>query len=139
MGKIVALDIGSRRTGIAETDDMQLIASPLTTVATHELMPYLENHFKKNKVDLVVFGDPKTLSGDENEGSAVKKDMLERFQRRFPAMPFENQDERFTSKMALDAQIAGGMKKSKRKEKGSLDVIAACLILQSYLESRKWQ
>ncbi|MFT5337132.1 MAG: putative Holliday junction resolvase [Luteibaculaceae bacterium] len=139
MGKVIALDVGSKRTGIAITDELQIIASPLDTIAAHELLPFLSDLVAKSTIDCFVFGDPRQMDGSKSESWPVVEDVMARCKRRFPSIPHILQDERLTSKMALDAQITGGMKKNKRRDKGKLDVIAACLILQSYLENKKWQ
>ena len=136
MGRIVAIDYGTRRTGLAVTDPGQMIASPMETVPTHELMSYLQAYFEKEKVDLLVVGHPRQMDHSESEAMKQIRFFVGAFKKRFTEVPVEWMDERFTSKMAMDALIAGGMKKSDRRVKGNIDKVSAALILQSFLEKR---
>ena len=136
LGRIVAIDYGTRRTGLAVTDPGQMIASPMETVPTHELMSYLQAYFEKEKVDLLVVGHPRQMDYSESEVMKQIRFFVAAFKKRFTAVPVEWMDERFTSKMAMDALIAGGMKKSDRRVKGNIDKVSAALILQSFLEKR---
>ena len=136
MGRILAIDYGSRRTGIAVTDPGQVIASPLDTVATHELMHYLESYFSGENVDLLVVGQPRRLDNSESEVLKQIRFFIQAFKKRFSGIRVEWVDERFTSSMAAEALREGGMKKSDRRLKGNVDKVSAALILQSFLERR---
>ncbi len=134
LSRIIAIDYGTKRTGIAVTDPGQMIASPMETVATHELMLYLEDYFKKEEVKTIVVGHPTQSDGADSESMRPLRFFVQAFKKRFPGVRVEWMDERFTSKMAMDAMIAGGMKKSQRRVKGNIDKISASLILQSWME-----
>jgi len=136
MAKIIALDIGGKRTGIAETDPLQMIASPKETVLTAELEAYLKSWLAQEEVEAIVLGEPLALDGGDSDNSARVRDWQSRLIKLFPEQKIILQDERFTSKMAQQAQIASGMKKKKRREKGSLDPISAAIILDDYLQQR---
>jgi len=135
MGRILALDYGKKRTGLAITDELKLIASGLTTVATRELIPFLENYMAEEIVDLIVVGEPKQMNNDPSESEVLISSFLNKFTERFPEMPVVRQDERFTSKMAMASMIEGGLGKKKRQNKALVDEISAALILQAYLNS----
>jgi putative Holliday junction resolvase len=133
MGKIVAIDFGLKRTGIAITDASNIIASPLTTVDSIHLMTFLIDLVKKENVTTIVMGDPKRLN---NEATHITENVYllkEALQRQFPGLKIVMVDERFTSKMAFQSMIDNGMKKKQRQEKGLIDQISAAIILQSYL------
>lgn len=132
----MALDFGQKRTGIAITDPLQLIASALDTVQTSDLLPYLERYFSANTVECLVIGEPKRMDNSPSEIESVIQKFIDKVKSRFPDLPVWRQDERFTSKMAVQAMVAGGMKKKKRQDKALVDQISATLILQAYL-SRK--
>lgn len=136
MARILALDFGKVRTGVAVTDELQLIASSLATVETKDLFTFLKNYFEAENVEKIVIGEPKQMSGKVSESEALIVPFINSFKKLFPGIPLVRQDERFTSKMALDSMIAGGMKKKKRQKKGELDKISATIILQSYLERK---
>ena len=136
LGRIIAIDYGTKRTGLAVTDPGQMIASPMETVPTHELMNYLQTYFEKEQVDLLVVGLPRQMDHSDSESMKLIRYFVGAFKKRFKEIPVEWMDERFTSKMAMDAMITGGMKKSDRKVKGNVDRISAALILQSFLEKR---
>ena len=121
---------------MAVTDPGQMIASPLETVLTHELMNYLQSYFEKEEVELLVVGLPRQMDHSESESMKQIRFFVGAFKKRFTEVPVEWMDERFTSKMAMDALIAGGMKKSDRRIKGNIDKVSAALILQSFLEKR---
>ncbi len=133
MARILALDYGMKRTGIAVTDEMQIIASGLATVFTKDLIPYLENYFKTENVELVLVGEPKQMDNSASQSEVAILEFIKKFEAKFPTMPFKRVDERFTSKMAVRTMIDSGMKKTKRKDKALLDEISATIILQSYL------
>lgn len=135
MARILALDYGQKRTGIAVTDPLQLIASGLTTVATGELLDFLADYLEQEEVERFVIGQPRRM---DNSLSDVESDILafiRKLQQRFPAVPVSRQDERFSSKMAVRAMVEGGMKKKKRRDKAAVDKVSATLILQSFLSS----
>jgi len=118
------------------TDPLQMIASPMETVATHDLMVFLEEYFRKEEVDRMVVGLPTRTDGSDSESMRPLKFFIQAFRKRFPGIVVEWMDERFTSKMAMDAMVTGGMKKSARRVKGNIDKISASLILQSWMESQ---
>lgn len=133
MGKIIAIDFGLKRTGIAITDASNIIASPLTTVDSIHLMTFLIETVKKENVTTIVMGDPKRLN---NEATHITENVYllkEALEKQFPTVKIELMDERFTSKMAFQSMIDNGMKKKQRQEKGMIDQISAAIILQSYL------
>lgn len=138
MKRIMGIDFGTKRTGIAVTDELQMIASGLTTVETQHLFSFLEEYFKKEKVETVVVGLPKRLN---NENSLVEESIqqfIAKFKNSFPLISLERYDERFTSKMAFNSMIESGLKKKKRQNKALIDEISATLILQSYMERKKF-
>ncbi len=136
MARILALDFGKVRTGIAVTDELQLIASGLETVETQDLIPFLKQYVPAEGVSTIVIGEPKQMDGSPSESESLIQDFLKRLGKEFPAIVIERQDERFTSKMAVDAMLAGGMKKMKRRNKAEVDKISATLILQAYLDRK---
>ncbi|MDC6367453.1 MULTISPECIES: Holliday junction resolvase RuvX [Flavobacteriaceae] len=133
MARILALDYGKVRTGIAVTDELQLIASGLTTVETKDLLQFLEDYFKKENVERLVVGLPKQMDNTPSESETLIQSFLVKLSRKFPEIPVERQDERFTSKMAFQTMLYSGMKKKKRQNKAVIDEISATLILQAYL------
>jgi putative Holliday junction resolvase len=135
MGRILAIDLGTKRTGIAVTDILQMVANPLETVETTKLIDYLKAYFQKEDVDTIILGFPKKLDGKANEMTPRVISLKDRLSKLFPEKKLVLVDERFTSKMALQSMIAMGSKKKDRKEKtGNLDKVSAAIILQSYLE-----
>lgn len=136
MGRILALDYGLKRTGIAVTDELQIIASGLTTVDTDKLLLFLQDYLDKEKVDLFLVGEPKQMDNTPSESEALIKPFLVKLTEQFPNIPIKRVDERFTSKMAFQTMIDSGVKKKQRKNKALLDEISATLILQSYLYSK---
>lgn len=136
MGRILAIDLGTKRTGLAVTDPLKIISNPLETIPTHTLETYLRNYFIKEPVELVVIGYPKSLDGSPNQMTPLVEALKKRLAKVFPDMPTTFVDERFTSKMAMQSMIAMGSKKKDRKEKaGNLDKMSAAIILQTYLDS----
>lgn len=132
MGRILAIDYGTKRTGIAVTDELQLIASGLTTVRTGDLIQFLKEYCQKEQVERILIGEPKRMN---NESSAVEVDIL-RFREKLEKeinLPITRVDERFTSKMAVQSMVQGGLKKKKRQNKALVDEISATIILQTYL------
>lgn len=139
MGRIIAIDYGKKRVGIAVTDPMQIIANGLTTVLSHEVFPFLKNYFQQESVDLIVVGLPKQLNNEPSESMKYIEPFLRGLKNKFPDKPVEMVDERFTSVLAHQAMRMGGLKKKDRQNKALVDEISATIILQSYLESRKFQ
>ncbi len=133
MARIMALDYGAKRTGIAITDEMQIIASGLATVPTSELLAYLENYFSSENVELVLMGQPKQMNNTDSQSEPAILEFLKKFALKFPMMEVKRVDERFTSKMAVKTMIDSGLKKKKRQNKALVDEISATIILQSYL------
>ncbi|KGK28791.1 Holliday junction resolvase RuvX [Cellulophaga sp. E6(2014)] len=133
MARIVALDFGKVRTGIAVTDELQLIASGLSSVATKELIDFLKNYIATESVECIVVGEPKQMNNQVSESEALILPFLEKLKASFPAMRIERQDERFTSKMAFQTMIDSGLKKKQRRDKALVDEISATIILQAYL------
>jgi putative Holliday junction resolvase len=134
--RILALDYGKKRTGLAVTDPLQLIASGLTTVPTHELIPYLRKYIAQEPVELFVIGEPKNLDGEATHGTALVEECIRILQKNFPAIPVKKMDERFTSKMAFRSLIDSGVKKKDRQNKALVDEVSATIILQEYLQYR---
>lgn len=134
MGKLVAIDYGKKRCGIAETDSLQIIASGLTTVETPKMQAFIVDYLNKNQVDCLVIGEPKRLNDELSEIEKSIEPFINFVRKRFPKLKIEREDERFTSKLALDSMIAGGVKKMKRRDKALVDKVSATLILQSYME-----
>lgn len=138
LGRILAIDYGSKRTGIAVSDPMQLIASPLETIPTAQLMDFLAKYMTAEPVDEVVIGMPKKLNNSDTDTTFMVRGFIKAFRKRFPDMPLAEVDERFTSVMAMQSMIAAGSKKKDRMEKqGNLDKVSAAIILQSYMEQKK--
>jgi putative Holliday junction resolvase len=133
MSRILAIDFGKVRTGIAVTDELQIIASGLTTVSTSNLISFLKEYTQKEKVELFLVGLPKQMDNSASESEILIKPFLEKLSKNFPNVPVKRVDERFTSKMAFQSMIDGGLKKKQRQNKGLIDEISATLILQSYL------
>lgn len=136
-GRILALDYGSKRTGIAVTDELQLIASGLMTVPTEELMQVLETYLQEEKVFTLVIGEPKQKDASPSQIHGEIDRFIESCRKRFPKLNIARQDERFTSKMAVKSLIEGGIKKKKRQDKALVDEVSATLILQAYLDRIK--
>lgn len=134
MGRILAIDYGTKRTGIAVTDPLQIIANSLTTVRSCDLIAFLKDYFAKETVDHVVIGMPTTLRNEPSENAQYVKIFEKQFKKEFPTMPISEIDERFTSTIAHQTMIAGGMKKKDRQNKEVVDSISATIILQSYME-----
>lgn len=133
MGRIIALDYGTKRTGLAVSDPLRIIATALDTVETHHLIPYLKKYFARETVDEAVIGLPKKLDNTDSETAPAVRKFMELFRANF-SIPIYPVDERFTSSLAQQAMIIGGMKKKDRQVKGQADRISATLILQDYLQ-----
>lgn len=134
MGRIIGIDYGTKRVGIAVTDPSQMIASGLTTVGAHEILDFLGDYLKNEVVDAIVLGLPKKMNNSDSESLQYVRQFETALKRKFPDIPIKWVDERFTSHLAMDAMIRGGMKKKDRQIKGNLDKISAAIILQAYLE-----
>lgn len=136
MARILAIDYGMKRTGLAVTDALQIIASGLTTVNTNELLSFLKNYISKEPVELFIVGEPKQMDNTASESETLIAPFLKKLEQQFPNIPIQRIDERFTSKMAFQTMIDSGLKKNQRKNKALVDEISATLILQSYLYSK---
>lgn len=137
MARILALDFGTKRIGIAITDELQIIASGLTTVNTKNIFSFLTDYLKKENVELFIVGEPKQLDNTLSESEQYIKPFLLKLSQTFPKIPIKRVDERFTSKIAFQSMIDSGLKKKQRQNKALIDEISATLILQSYLEQQK--
>ena len=135
MARILAIDYGGKRTGLAVTDPMQIIATGLATIESKELVPYLKKYFSTEQVELIVIGLPVNWDESDTHGTPLVKEAIKKINKEFPNMPLKTVDERYTSKMAKDAMLLMGMKKKDRQIKGNVDIIAATIILQEYLQS----
>ncbi len=136
MARILALDYGSVRTGIAVTDELQMIASGLTTIATANLKDFLTQYLEKEKVECIVVGEPKQMDGSPSESEQEIRPFIGQLTSLFPDISIERQDERFTSKIATKSMLEAGLKKKQRQSKALVDEISATLILQAYLERK---
>lgn len=134
MPRILAIDYGLKRTGLAVTDPLQIIATGLITVESPKLIVWLKDYFKKEQVELVLIGEPKNWDDTDTHATPLVKAFVTRFQKEFPSMPLRMVDERYTSKMASRAMIDMGLKKKQRQNKALVDEIAATIMLQEYLE-----
>ena len=133
MGRILAIDYGVKRSGIAITDELQIIASGLTTIATNDLLPFLKTYILKEQVELFIIGEPKQMNYEVSESEVFIKGFIDKLTKAIPNIPIKRVDERFTSKMAFQTMIDSGLSKNQRKNKALVDEISATLILQSYL------
>jgi len=137
MARILAIDYGGKRTGLAVTDPLQIIATGLETIESKELIPYLKKYFAAETVELIIIGLPKNWDESDTHGTPLVEAAIKKIQKEFPKMPLKTVDERYTSKMAKDAMLQMGMKKKDRQVKGNVDIIAATIILQEYLQSNQ--
>lgn len=135
MARIISIDYGKKRTGIAATDPLKLIANPVSTVETKSLITFLKDYLAANSVELIVVGKPSQLNGQPSESMRYITPFVESLKQTFPNVPVVFYDERFTSTIAHQAMIMGGMKKSDRQKKANVDCIAATIILNDYLQS----
>ena len=133
MARILCIDYGLKRTGIAVTDPLQIIATGLTTVDSKELLSFLKKYFLQEVVELIVIGDPKNLDDSDTHATPLVKEIIMKLEKEFPQIPIKKVDERFTSKMAKQAMIDMGMKKKDRRNKRTVDEIAATIMLQEYM------
>lgn len=136
MPRILSIDYGIKRTGLAVTDELQIIASGLTTIPSSELMVFLKDYFSKENVAKVLIGEPKQMNGQPSQSAPIIEKFVDDFKAIFPEVKVERVDERFTSKMAFQTMIDSGLKKKQRQNKALVDEIAATIMLQDYL-SRK--
>ncbi len=137
MARILSIDYGKKRTGLAVTDPLQLIAGGLATVATYELYDYLQQYVAREDVERIVIGEPRQPNGQPSENLARVQQFVNRWRKAMPQIPIEYYDERFTSVLAHQAMIAGGLKKKARQDKALVDEISATIILEDYMRSRK--
>ncbi len=137
MARIVAVDYGNKRVGIAVTDPLKLIATPLETVATKDIYDYLKAYTQQQQVEAFVVGMPKRLDNTPTDVTSAELGCVRKLQKEIPGIPVHTLDERFTSRMAFQAMIAGGVKKKDRQNKATVDKISAAIILQSFLEANQ--
>ena len=139
MGRILAIDYGQKRVGLAVTDELRMIAGALATVQSSDVIRFLKDYLLKEQVDCIVVGYPLTLQNQLSESARFTEPFVKHLQRTFPHIPVERMDERFTSKMATAAILESGAKKKDRQNKGLVDKVSAVIILQSYLEMKSMQ
>ena len=137
MGRIICIDYGGKRTGLAVTDPLQIIATSLTTIPSAELVPFLKKYFLQEEVELILIGEPVNLDGTDTHATPLVKQAVKQLQKAFPQMPVQMVDERYTSRLASAAMVEMGMKKKDRQKKGNIDQIAAAIMLQAYLQSKQ--
>lgn len=135
MARIIAIDYGLKRTGLAVTDPLQIIATGLTTVESRQLIPFLKDYFSKEQVERIIIGEPKNWDDTDTHATPLVEKCIKELQKIFPSMPLTRVDERYTSKMAKQAMIDMGMKKMQRRNKAIVDEIAATIMLQDYMRS----
>lgn len=135
MARILAIDYGGKRTGIAVTDPLQIIATGLETIDSKDLIPYLKKYIAAEEVELIIIGLPTNWDDSDTHATPLVKKVVKKIKQALPEMPIKTVDERYTSKMAKDAMLEMGMKKKERQVKGNVDVIAATIMLQEYLQS----
>jgi len=133
MPRIIAIDYGLKRTGLAVTDPLKIIATGLTTVESSKLISFLKDYFKKENVELILIGEPKNLDDSDTHATPLVRQIIIKLQKEFPAIPIQTVDERYSSKMASRAMIDMGMKKKQRQNKALVDEISATILLQAYL------
>ena len=138
MGRVLSIDYGKKRVGLAVTDPLQIIATRLTTVSAEEIWGFLSDYFARESVELVLIGYPMQLNNQPSEAIRYINPFLKKFQQIYPAMPIQQMDERFTSRMAFQTMIDAGVKKKDRQNKETIDGVSATIILQSYLEGKKF-
>jgi putative Holliday junction resolvase len=135
MARIICLDYGGKRTGVAVTDPLQIIATGLTTIDSGELIPFLKKYFLQEAVELIIIGHPKNLNDSDTDATPLVRNAIKKLEKEFPQIPLKTVDERFTSKRAKQAMIEMGMKKKDRRNKRTVDEIAATIMLQEYLQT----
>ena len=134
MSRILAIDYGMRRTGLAVTDPLKIIANGLTTVETKELIPYLKKYFLQEAVELIIIGEPKNLDDSDTHATPLVLKIIKELEKHFPGIPVKKVDERYSSRLAVRSMVESGMKKKDRRNKALIDEIAATIILQQYLQ-----
>lgn len=135
MARILSIDYGLKRTGLAVTDPLKIIATGLTTVDSSQLISFLKDYFSKEEVELIIIGEPKNMDDTDTHATPLVNNCIKQLHKKFPGMPVKKVDERFTSKMASQAMIEMGMKKKRRQDKRLMDEIAATILLQEYLRN----
>lgn len=138
MARIICIDYGAKRTGIAVTDPLQIIATPLTTIATKDFIPFLKDYFLKEAVELILIGEPLNWDNSATHATPLVAGAINQLRKKFPEIPVQKVDERYTSKMAAQAMIEMGMKKKERQKKENKDMIAAAIMLQEYLQQLRF-
>ena len=133
MPRIISIDYGAKRTGLAVTDPLQIIATGLTTVESKQLIPFLKDYFAKEKVELIIIGEPKNWDDTDTHATPLVEKIIKQLEKNFPKTPIKRVDERYTSKMAKDAMLEMGLKKMQRRNKKLVDEIAATIMLQEYM------
>lgn len=133
MGRIIAIDFGTKRTGIAVTDSLKIIANGLTTLETKAVIPFLEDYINKESVECIVVGLPKTVMNEDSSIAPKVNEFVKKVQAKFPNMKIDRLDERFTSKIAQQTMLAGGLKKKDRQNKATVDMVSATILLQDYM------
>lgn len=133
MARIICIDYGLKRTGIAVTDPLQIIATGLTTIDTKNFIPFLKDYFAKESVEKIIIGEPKNMDDSDTHATPLVRKAIESLKKNFPNTPLETVDERFTSKMAKDAMLEMGLKKMQRRNKALVDEITATIMLQEYM------
>ncbi len=133
LARILSIDYGLKRTGLAVTDPLKIIATGLTTVNSKQLIPFLKNYFSKEEVELIIIGEPRNWDDSDTHATPLVVKCIKNLHKNFPAIPVKKVDERYTSKMAKDAMIEMGLKKKQRRDKKLVDVIAATILLQEYM------
>ena len=135
MPRIIAIDYGLKRTGLAITDPLQIIATGLTTIESKQLIPFLKDYFSKEQVELIIIGEPKNWDDRDTHATPLVEKCIQDLQKNFPSIPIQRVDERYTSKMAKNAMLEMGLKKAKRRNKALVDEIAATIMLQEYMRN----
>ena len=135
MPRILSIDYGSKRTGLAVTDPLQIIATGLTTVESNQLIPFLKDYFAREAVELIIIGEPKNWDDSDTHATPLVEKCIKQLQKNFPTIPIKKVDERYTSKMAKDAMLEMGLKKMQRRDKKLVDEIAATIMLQEYMRT----
>lgn len=134
MPRILSIDYGLKRTGLAVTDPLQIIATGLTTVESRQLIPFLKDYFAREEVELIIIGEPKNWDDTDTHATPLVEKFVKQLQKKFPNIPIKKVDERYTSKMAKDAMLEMGLKKMQRRNKKLVDEIAATIMLQEYMQ-----
>ena len=137
MGRILAIDYGQKRVGIAVTDELKIIANGIATVRSVDIWQFLDSYIKENEVEIIVVGEPKDMMNKPSDATKFIDPFVQKLNKKFSQIKIDRFDERFTSKMAFEAMIEGGLKKKKRQDKSLVDMISATILLQSYLSANE--